>query len=95
MTVQERLRNFARYVVGVLAVVGVTTQVGAIYSLLLSTWASLGSIFTLTTIGALTLPPHVPPETPVDWAVVIVGGLFALKILSKIHENYQETPSEL
>lgn len=51
-------------------------------------WASSGDLFTLVSLGALTLPPHIPPQSGADWAVLVVGGIFLTKIGQRVWQDF-------
>jgi hypothetical protein len=57
-------------------------------SLWAAVWASSGDLFTLVSLGALTLPPHIPPQTGADWAVLAVGGLFVTKVGQRVWNKF-------
>lgn len=54
-----------------------------------ATWANLGQLFTLASLAGLTLPKYWPPESSAEWAVVIIGLAFALKIGHGVLETYE------
>ncbi|RLM53734.1 hypothetical protein DVK02_12885 [Halobellus sp. Atlit-31R] len=70
---------------------------GSVYALLqlpllnsigVALWTSAQPLFTVVTIGALTLPPHWPPSSNVDWAVLLVAGLMIAKVGQIIWSNF-------
>jgi len=71
------------------AVVGLV-QTGFIGPLWGALWATSGDLFTLVSLGALTLPPHIPPQGPTDWAVLAVGGLFVAKVGERVYEDFDK-----
>lgn len=51
-------------------------------------WASSGDLFTLVSLGAISLPPHFPPQGPADWAVLAVGAIFLAKIGQRVWQDF-------
>jgi len=65
-------------------------QTGFIGPLWGALWATSGDLFTLVSLGALTLPPHIPPQGPADWLVLAVGGLFVAKVGERVYEDFDK-----
>lgn len=63
-------------------------QTGLLGPLWGALWAASGDLFTLVSLGALTLPPHIPPQGPTDWLVLGVGGLFVTKVGQRVLEDF-------
>lgn len=57
-------------------------------SLWAALWASSGDLFTLVSLGALTLPPHIPPQSTADWVVLGVGALFLTKVGERVWRKF-------
>jgi hypothetical protein len=87
-----KLKTVARdplaWMLGALGGVAAFLNAHLLHSLWAALWASSGDLFTLVSLGALTLPPHVPPENPVDWVVIGVGGLFLFRIGLRVYERF-------
>ena len=79
----------AWFVTAVGAVVGLlnTSLLGPLWGAL---WASSGDLFTLVSLGALTLPPHIPPQGPTDWLVLAVGGLFVTRVGQRAWDEFDK-----
>ncbi len=78
---------------GLLSFIGTAWGVAnaeVLLSLVKAVFASAPQIFTGVTVGALTFPEFWPPATPADWAGVAATGLFALYLLYKINQNFDE-----
>lgn len=70
--------------------VGVVAAIKSTFvtSLWAALWASSGDLFTLVSLGALTLPPHVPPQSTADWVVLAVGALFLTKVGERVWKEF-------
>lgn len=88
MTVQRLLRNPLAVVIGSVTAGWAFLNVQFLNSFGLALWAASGDIFTFLSLGALVLPPHVPPESPVDYLVLAAGALFLAKVGSRVWEEF-------
>lgn len=59
-------------------------------SLWAAIWASSGDLFTLVSLGFLTIPPHIPPQSGADWAVLAVGAIFLAKVGERVLTRFDE-----
>lgn len=50
-------------------------------------FASAPQLFSAISVGALTLPQVLPPESTGEWAVVVVGGMFLVYLVTQIWSN--------
>lgn len=50
-------------------------------------FASAPQLFSAISVGALTLPQVIPPESAGEWVVVVVGALFMLYLGREIWLN--------
>lgn len=88
MTLSKLIRDpLAWLVTAVGAVIGLVngSLIGPLWGAL---WASSGDLFTLVSLGALTLPPHIPPQSSADWLVLVVGGLFVTKVGQRVWQDF-------
>lgn len=51
--------------------------------------ASAPQLFTAASIGALTMPQVLPPQTTTDWVVVVSGVLFLAYLAKGINDNFE------
>jgi hypothetical protein len=87
MTLRDIVTDPFGQVAGVLGGLWVLFQLPLLEAFGAALWASAAQLFTLVSVGALTLPPHWPPSTATDWLVVLVGGLFALRAAAAVWSN--------
>ena len=52
--------------------------------------ASGPQLFSVVSIGALTLPQVFPPETTADWVVVAAGAVFVVYLAREISKNFDK-----
>ena len=52
--------------------------------------ASGPQLFSVASIGALTLPRILPPETTADWIVVAAGTVFLVYLARQINDNFED-----
>lgn len=52
--------------------------------------ASGPQLFSVASIGALTLPRIIPPESPADWVVVAAGLVFVVYLARQINDNFED-----
>jgi hypothetical protein len=52
--------------------------------------ASAPQLFSVASVGALTLPQVLPPQTTTDWVVVGAGVLFLAYSLRAINQKFDE-----
>lgn len=87
MSLGEIARDPVAWAVGVVAALLAVKQ-ALVAAFISATWLNLGQIFTITSITALTIPPHWPPQTQVDWVILVVAGAFAVKVGYGIWKTY-------
>lgn len=51
--------------------------------------ASGPQLFSVASIGALTLPQVLPPDSPADWVVVAAGLVFLAYLAREINQNFE------
>ena len=51
--------------------------------------ASGPQIFSALTVSALTLPQFLPPDSTVDWILVVAAALFLAYLVREISENFE------
>lgn len=91
MTLSELLRNPLAWFTGLLTgLAGLLVDPNIAASLWAAIWASSGDLFTLTSLGLLTIPPHIPPQSGSDWAVLAVGGIFLTKVAQRVWNRFDE-----
>lgn len=52
--------------------------------------ASGPQLFSVVTVSALTLPQILPPDSTLDWLVVVAALVFAAYLLREINDNFEE-----
>jgi len=89
MTIKEALKSplakVSAGITGILAVLNPDVWFVALDALL----ASAPQLFSVASVGALTLPQVLPPQTTTDWVVVAAGVLFVAYSLRAIHRNFE------
>lgn len=84
---EKIVRHPVSWAIGAVAAV-TALQPAFVAGLFTATWVNLPQLFTLVSIGALTLPPHIPPQSSADWLVVVVGVAFAARTGWMIWQTY-------
>ena len=89
MTIKEALKSplakVSAGITGILAVLNPDVWFVALDALL----ASAPQLFSVASVGALTLPRVFPPDSTADWVVVAAGVLFVAYSLRAIHRNFE------
>jgi predicted membrane-bound dolichyl-phosphate-mannose-protein mannosyltransferase len=88
VTVTELLKDPVAVLIGGLTSLWALLQIPLVHSFGLALWASANEIFTFLSLAALTLPPHIPPETAIDWVILAAGALFLAKVGAVIWGNF-------
>lgn len=88
MTLTETLKDPFAGLAAIFASLYAVIQLPLAAELWAAVWASAGKLFTLVSLGALTLPPHWPPQSTVDWVVLVVGGIFAARVSLAVWNNF-------
>lgn len=88
MNVREKLKSPFAKVGGGLTAVGAILRPDLLFAFSDALLASAPQIFSGLTVGALTLPQFLPPDTPVDWVLVAAAGLFLAYLGKEINDNF-------
>lgn len=88
MNVRELVKSPFAKVSGGLAAIGAIARPGVLFSFSDALLASAPQIFSGLTVGALTLPQFLPPQSPVDWVLVSAAGLFLAYLAKEINDNF-------
>lgn len=90
MTIKETVKSpFAKVgagITGIFAVLNPDLWFVAFDAML----ASAPQLFSVASVGALTLPQVLPPQSTTDWVVVFAGVLFLTYSLRTVHEKFNE-----
>jgi hypothetical protein len=90
MTIKEALKSplakVSAGITGILAVLNPDVWFVALDAML----ASAPQLFSVASVGALTLPQVLPPQTTTDWVVVGAGVLFLAYSLRTINQKFDE-----
>jgi len=90
MTIKEALKSplakVSAGITGILAVLNPDVWIVALDAML----ASAPQLFSVASVGALTLPQVLPPQTTTDWVVVGAGVLFLAYSLRAINQKFDE-----
>jgi formaldehyde-activating enzyme involved in methanogenesis len=90
MTIKEALKSplakVSAGITGILAVLNPDVWIVALDAML----ASAPQLFSVASVGALTLPQVLPPQTTTDWVVVGAGVLFVAYSLRTINQKFDE-----
>ena len=90
MTIKEALKSplakVSAGITGILAVLNPDVWIVALDAML----ASAPQLFSVASVGALTLPQVLPPQTTTDWVVVGAGVLFVAYSLRTINQIFDE-----
>lgn len=85
-TLQRPIAKVSAGLGGILAILNPDVLVLAFDALV----ASGPQLFSVASIGALTLPRILPPDSIGDWVVVAGGIVFLAYLARKINENFED-----
>lgn len=89
MTLKNTLKNpAAKVTAGLTAIVGIA-QPEILFAVGDALIASGPQIFSVVSVGALTLPQILPPDSTADWVVIAAAAVFALYLLREINKNFE------
>lgn len=90
MNIKETVKSpFAKVSGGIAAVLAVLNP-DVWFIALDAMLASAPQLFTVASVGALTLPQVLPPQSTTDWVVVGAGVLFLAYSVRTINEKFNE-----
>ena len=90
MTLKDIVRDPVAWLTGLLTGLVSLVDPNTLATLSATIWASSGDLFTLVSLGALTLPPHIPPRSGADWVVLAVGATFLAKVGERVLTRFDE-----
>lgn len=88
MNVRQLLKSPFAKVSGGLAAIGAIAQPELLFAVLDALLMSAPQIFSGLTVGALTLPQFLPPQSLVDWVLVGAAVLFIAYLVKEINDNF-------
>ncbi|TKX86965.1 hypothetical protein EXE43_05630 [Halorubrum sp. SS5] len=88
MTVREKLKSPFAKVSGGVAAIGAILRPDVLFAFSDALLASAPQIFSGLTVGALTLPQFLPPQSTVDWVLVGAAALFIAYLAKEINDNF-------
>lgn len=90
MTLRETLnRPIAKISAGIGGILAILNP-EVVYLTVDALVASGPQLFSVASIGALTLPQVLPPDSTADWIVVAAGAVFLLYLARQINDNFDE-----
>jgi len=89
MNIKQTVKSpFAKVSAGVAAILSVLNP--EVWFVALDALLASGpQLFSVASVGALTLPRVFPPDSTADWVVVAAGVLFVAYSLRAIHRNFE------
>jgi len=90
MSLEKLLRDPIAWLLTLVGTVVGLVQTGFIGPLWGALWATSGDLFTFVSLASLTLPPHIPPQSGVDWVVLGVGAIFLAKVGQRVWEDFDK-----
>lgn len=90
MTLKEILKSpFAKVSAGLGGIIAVLNP--DVWLVFLDALLASGpQLFSVATVGALTLPQVLPPQSTTDWVVVAAGVLFLAYSLRAVNQKFNE-----
>ncbi|EMA68901.1 hypothetical protein C461_04702 [Halorubrum aidingense JCM 13560] len=85
VALKSPLAKVSAGITGILAVLNPDVWFVALDALLVSG----PQLFSVASVGALTLPRVFPPDSTADWVVVAAGVLFVAYSLRAVHRNFE------
>ncbi|WP_435093403.1 hypothetical protein [Halorubrum sp. N11] len=90
MTIKQALKSpFAKVSAGITAILSVLNP-DVWFMAFDAMLASAPQLFSVASVGALTLPQVLPPQTTTDWVVVGAGVLFLAYSLRTVNQKFDE-----
>ena len=88
MTLTDTLKDPFAGLAALFGSVFAFTQVPLLSSFGAAIWTSAPDLFTLVTVGTLTIPKFWPPQTTTDWIVLGFGLLMVGYVGSQVYSNF-------
>lgn len=90
MNIKQTLKSPAAKVTGGLTAITAILQPEVLFAVGDALIASGPQLFSVVSVSALTLPQILPPDSTIDWVVVLAALVFAGYLLREINDNFEE-----
>lgn len=92
-TLKKYLTHPATILAAVLSIVGITVKAAAIHAFVGAVWAQAGTMFTVASVAAFSLIPHLPVPGWVQSiaiaAAIVAGVLYVLKLSLRVYNRFE------
>lgn len=89
MNIKKTLKSPVAKVTGGLTAITAILQPEVLFAVGDALVASGPQIFSALTVSALTLPQFLPPDSTIDWILVVAAALFVAYLVREINENFE------
>ncbi len=90
MNIPDAFKSPVAKVTGGLTAITAILQPDILFAVGQALIASGPQLFSVVSVGALTLPQILPPDSTADWVVVAAALVFAAYLLREINDNFED-----